>query len=292
MLPASLLALLFALPVLSEPTSLNDPFHDIAAQGKKEPEPPVCCLRPLTPLESPEEDVLLSFEEWKAKQLAGADAGTRSPPPPKPTPQSRVVDTAVADTVATDTNGAGPATAPLEHAERAEADAPYFRVPITDRFNYASTDCSARVHTAHASAKSTAAILSAKKDRYMLSPCAARDQFVVVELCDDIRIDTVQLANFEFFSGVFKDFTVSVAKRYPTEPEGWTVAGTYRAKNSRGVQVRPPLYALAACSWNVCCSLSTRPPHLQISTASFGSTFTRIMEMNTGVLCLFFESMA
>ena len=81
----------------------------------------------------------------------------------------------------------------------------------------------------------------------MLSPCGMSDggqQFVVVELCEDIRIDTVQLANFEFFSGVFKDFTVSVAKTY--NAEGWTVAGTYKAKNVRGVQVctiLPPLLA-------------------------------------------------
>jgi hypothetical protein len=74
----------------------------------------------------------------------------------------------------------------------------------------------------------------------MLSPCVApkaESQYVVVELCDDIRIDTVQLANYEFFSGVFKDFSVSVAKTYTTDPSGWIKAGTYRAKNVRGVQV-------------------------------------------------------
>ncbi|OSX57217.1 hypothetical protein POSPLADRAFT_1124549, partial [Postia placenta MAD-698-R-SB12] len=81
--------------------------------------------------------------------------------------------------------------------------------------------------------KSPSSILSSKKDRYMLSPCAEEKQFVVVELCDDIMIDTVQLANYEFFSGVFKDFTVSVAKTYTA---GWTYAGTYRAQNVRGVQ--------------------------------------------------------
>jgi hypothetical protein len=72
----------------------------------------------------------------------------------------------------------------------------------------------------------------------MLSPCGAKPQFVVVELCEDIRIDTVQLANFEFFSGVFREFTVSVAKTYAAaDAEGWTVVGTYVGKNVRGVQV-------------------------------------------------------
>jgi hypothetical protein len=45
---------------------------------------------------------------------------------------------------------------------------------------------------------------------------------VVVESCEDIWIDTErQLANFENFSGVFKEFTVSVSKTYvdPTDAE-------------------------------------------------------------------------
>lgn len=75
----------------------------------------------------------------------------------------------------------------------------------------------------------------------MLSPCNVNGpKFVVIELCDDIRIDTVQLANFEFFSGVFKEFSVSVAKTY--EVEAWVPVGTFRGKNVRGVQsFHPPL---------------------------------------------------
>jgi hypothetical protein len=56
---------------------------------------------------------------------------------------------------------------------------------------------------------------------------SVRRRVVVVELYDDIRIDTLQLANFKFFSGVFKEFSVSVVKTYvSTEAEGWTVVGT------------------------------------------------------------------
>jgi hypothetical protein len=65
---------------------------------------------------------------------------------------------------------------------------PSLRVPLTDRFNYASQDCSARVPLAHKASKSPAAILSSKRDKYMLSPCSAPDKYVVVELCDDIQI--------------------------------------------------------------------------------------------------------
>jgi Sad1 / UNC-like C-terminal len=63
----------------------------------------------------------------------------------------------------------------------------------------------------HPEARSASNILSSKRDRYKLS------------LCEEIRIDTVHLSNFEFFNGIFKEFTVSVAKTYAaTEAEGWT----------------------------------------------------------------------
>ncbi|KIY52441.1 hypothetical protein FISHEDRAFT_69860 [Fistulina hepatica ATCC 64428] len=224
------ISLVSALP----PTSPNDPLRTIALSAPRKPEQPVCCLRPLEPAEPVEEELFLSFEEWKTKQLAA---------------QVSTGDAAPNDSQEVDTPGYSPEK-PAEELSAVTADieletesvSPHFRVPLTDRFNYASLDCSARVHTSHRTAKSPSSILSSKRDKYMLSPCNAKgDQFVVVELCEDIRIDTVQLANFEFFSGVFKDFTVSVAKTYTTDPDGWAVAGTYRAKNVRGVQsFHPP----------------------------------------------------
>lgn len=192
--------------------------------------------------------MLLSFEEWKMKQTIVQE-------------KAKAKDTINRSTQAisggtSGESGNGSETAilspnvgsngeslDLEEVPKSpttEALSPHFRVPLVDRFNYASLDCSARVHMAHRSAKSTSSILSSKRDRYMLSPCNSpnkEQRFVVVELCEDIRIDTVQLANFEFFSGVFKDFQVSVAK---TQAEGWTNAGVYRAKNVRGVQVCLP----------------------------------------------------
>ena len=242
-----LLVFLFTFLVSSEPISPNDPFRAIVLQAPKVPEPPICCLKPLTPLEPVDDEALLSFEEWKTRQAAiqtSSDAKTK-----EGTNRS---------SLGANTNGNGSEPIPSLHdassslgsstteeaipEQRLEVS-PHFRVPLTDRFNYASLDCSARVHTTHRSAKSASSILSSKRDRYMLSPCNSSNEkkFVVVELCDDIRIDTVQLANFEFFSGVFKDFSVSVAKTYTTDVDGWTHVGTYKAKNVRGVQsFHPP----------------------------------------------------
>ncbi|KAI3621196.1 sad1-unc-like c-terminal [Moniliophthora roreri] len=241
-LPSTLVVLLLALPVFSVPSSPNDPFRAISTKVIREEEPPVCCLIPLPPLEPVEDDVLLSFEEWKVKQskegnmssLGSHVTATRNGNAESGTPLGEQ------DSSSSHSEGSEPLVSSVVDLEKVS---PHFQVPLTDRFNYASMDCSARVHTSHRSAKSPSAILSSKKDRYMLSPCNSpkENQFVVVELCDDIRIDTVQLANYEFFSGVFKDFTVSVAKTYTTSQEGWVNAGTYKAKNIRGVQsFHPP----------------------------------------------------
>ncbi|KAF9068596.1 UNC-like C-terminal-domain-containing protein [Rhodocollybia butyracea] len=241
-LPAALVTLVLASPVLSASSSPNDPFRAISAHV---PEPPVCCLIPLPATEQLEDEILLSFEEWKEKQALAKSSDKDKDPLSSSTPNLAQQNAGRDSTSSPGVDNMSSNSDILDLVSESdslspEKVSPHFQIPLTDRFNYASTDCSARVHLAHRSAKSPASILSSKRDRYMLSPCNSgkEDQFVVVELCEDIRIDTVQLANFEFFSGVFKDFTVSVAKTYK---EDFVSAGTYKAKNVRGVQsFHPP----------------------------------------------------
>src|SRR5690606_17520947 len=55
-----------------------------------------------------------------------------------------------------------------------------------------------------------------------------------LELCDDILVDTVVLANYEFFSSIFRTFRVSVSDRYPAKV--WKELGVFEARNTREVQ--------------------------------------------------------
>jgi hypothetical protein len=105
-----------------------------------------------------------------------------------------------------------------------------------ERFNYASFDCAATVLKTNAESKGSSAILVENKDSYMLNECAAANKFFIVELCDDILIDTVVLANFEFFSSIFRTFRVSVSDRYPMKPDKWRSLGVFEARNSRDIQ--------------------------------------------------------
>ncbi|KAJ1935507.1 hypothetical protein GGF37_005969, partial [Kickxella alabastrina] len=76
-------------------------------------------------------------------------------------------------------------------------------------------------------------------DQYMLNECSAQNKFVIVELCDDILIDTLVMGNYEFFSSTFKDTMVYVSDRYPPKNNTWTLLGHFQARNTRDAQVFP-----------------------------------------------------
>ncbi|KAK0099682.1 hypothetical protein ONS96_008179 [Cadophora gregata f. sp. sojae] len=105
-----------------------------------------------------------------------------------------------------------------------------------ERANYASFDVGATVLRTHSGAKNNKAILIENKDTYMLSECTVENKFVIIELSEDIWIDTVVLANYEFFSSMIRTFRVSVSDRYPVKIDKWKDIGTYEARNSREIQ--------------------------------------------------------
>ncbi|KAI0115001.1 UNC-like C-terminal-domain-containing protein [Daldinia grandis] len=105
-----------------------------------------------------------------------------------------------------------------------------------ERLSYASFDAGATVKKASPGAKNPKAILVENKDTYMLLECAMQNKFVIIELSDDILVDTVVIANFEFFSSMIRHFRVSVSDRYPVKLEKWKVLGTFEARNSRDIQ--------------------------------------------------------
>ncbi|KAH8430440.1 Sad1/UNC domain protein [Aspergillus melleus] len=105
-----------------------------------------------------------------------------------------------------------------------------------ERFNYASFDCAATVLKTNPECKGSSSVLIENKDSYMLNECRANNKFLILELCDDILVDTVVLANYEFFSSIFHTFRVSVSDRYPAKLDQWRELGIYEARNTREVQ--------------------------------------------------------
>jgi hypothetical protein len=102
--------------------------------------------------------------------------------------------------------------------------------PVAVQFgviNQASEDCGAQVSScdvehqhswfkvieSNKEAKHVGNILDTDKDSYMLNPCDVPSKYVVVELCDDILIDTIHFANLEIFSSTISEVRVSIADR-------------------------------------------------------------------------------
>lgn len=103
-----------------------------------------------------------------------------------------------------------------------------------NRFNYASIDCAAKIISTNDGAKDIKSILKDDKDTYLINKCSLQDQFIVIELCQDILVDLVEVGNFEFFSSNFKRLKLSVNDRY--EETNWKVLGEFVASNSRDLQ--------------------------------------------------------
>ncbi|XP_055591884.1 uncharacterized protein LOC129743763 isoform X2 [Uranotaenia lowii] len=99
--------------------------------------------------------------------------------------------------------------------------------------NYAAPDCGAKIIASNPEAQSTGSVLTAHKDEYLLNPCTSKIWFVV-ELCEPIQAERVELANFELFSSSPKEFSVSVSNRFPTRE--WSNVGQFVAKDERDVQ--------------------------------------------------------
>ncbi|XP_012159671.1 SUN domain-containing ossification factor isoform X2 [Ceratitis capitata] len=147
------------------------------------------------------------FSEWAQKQMEEAEKQQAK--------EQEEVNTSTQKKNLT--NGDGKRAAPLKMRNK----------------NYASPDCGAKIIASNADASNTGAVLSSSKDEYMLSPCGNRIWFVV-ELCEAIQAQKVELANFELFSSSPKNFTVAVSNRFPTRD--WSNVGRFIAEDKRSVQ--------------------------------------------------------
>lgn len=249
-------------PLESGSNELNQPLSPSSSNDTPEP-PSFRSHEAVSPPETPEDSPIdvakfLSFEEWKAQNLAKVGQSSdsfseRGAREPRKAPGNTAVLDALGDEIELDfgfgNSGSSPGTIRVSgSAATPSAVAPGGEVGIPtrskdagktckERFNYASFDCAATVHKHNKEAKGGNSILLENKEAYMLNQCEAKEKFFIVELCEDILVDTIVLANFEFFSSVFKEIRVSVSDRYPVKANGWKVLGTYLAKNTRDVQV-------------------------------------------------------
>lgn len=103
--------------------------------------------------------------------------------------------------------------------------------------NYASPDCGSKLLTANPEASHASKVIHANKDEYLLNKCRDKTWFVI-ELCESIRPQKFDIANFELFSNLPKDIHVLASHRYPSRD--WTPLARARGQEgNRAVQSFP-----------------------------------------------------
>lgn len=131
-------------------------------------------------------------------------------------------------------------------------------VESLDRVNYASASDGAKVLAANRDAKGISNVLNENKDTYMISPCAS-DKWLVMELSQEAAVDSIVIANFEFYSSSLREFELLGTQEHPQftkegkDPiknfEGgveWIHLGSFEApKNLR----KPHLFTISEPAW-------------------------------------------
>lgn len=103
--------------------------------------------------------------------------------------------------------------------------------------NYASPDCGSKLMIANPEALHSSKVIQSNKDEYMLNKCRDKIWFII-ELCESIRPQKFDIANFELFSNLPKDIQVFGSHRYPTRD--WTnLSRAVGQEGNRGVQSFP-----------------------------------------------------
>lgn len=183
---------------------------------------------------------LISFEEWKrSKAVMEDDVGTVGEDERQDIPQAQPSASTSNDIVQPEKTD----SMPLNGSKSANGSTEVQKVVTShSKYNYASPDCSARIHSSSPQTQHATGLLHKSRDRYMLTPCKADQHWVIVELCDEIRMEAFEVSVWEFFSGVVREFRVSVGAEEESE---WEEVGLFTGKNVRGAQVSKRLSAQA-----------------------------------------------
>lgn len=118
---------------------------------------------------------------------------------------------------------------------RAQANSPTHQgqVSVRQRNNFASVNCGAKVVAFNREAQNAKEILSENKDAYMLNPCRARI-WVIIQLCERIRVESVELASFELFARLPTKFRLSATEEF----DAAQVSGDPELSGSNGIRLK------------------------------------------------------
>jgi hypothetical protein len=108
------------------------------------------------------------------------------------------------------------------------------KVIAKSKFNYASLECAAQIIACSENCSKAKAILNLNKDQYAsFKTFSNQTSFLIVQLCHEIQIEQISLANYEFFSGTFEKFQLFASEAPDQE---WIALGEFDLQLSKQLQ--------------------------------------------------------
>ena len=185
-----------------------------------------------------------SFEEWKEMKLkempeSASSTSSQNPTPTQQSANQNQLNQQIKQQQQQQQQNIKKQTNNIESSEKQQQEEPV--VVVSRRKNYAGLDCGAKIIENNPESSNPSHILTESKDDYMLNSCSAKVWFVI-ELCEPIKINEIELANFELFSNVPRQFRVYTSERYiksSANNYNWPakyLLGTFEAANTRTIQ--------------------------------------------------------
>ncbi len=95
-------------------------------------------------------------------------------------------------------------------------------------------DSGAKLLASSRNTQKAKSILQVDPDRYVVADCGTDPTWLIIQLSEDIVLDTFSLANLEHYSTGFRDFQLLGSSKYPTDK--WILLGNFRLAKSHGIQ--------------------------------------------------------
>ncbi|KAI0566103.1 SUN domain containing protein [Gracilaria domingensis] len=105
-------------------------------------------------------------------------------------------------------------------------------------FNFASADAGARVLGYSEGVVGAKNVLIGSVDKYLLAPCDNNglmgSRWIDLELSEDVILESIETANFEYYSSSARKVAVLGASSYP--PKRWNILGVFNFRNVKSIQ--------------------------------------------------------
>ena len=98
--------------------------------------------------------------------------------------------------------------------------------------NFASDECGAKIVGHSEEIEHPENVINTNHDQYLLNSCD-KPSYFIIELCENIKIQHLELESFELYSGTPSKFSVYTADKLTEDFKLWEKYGSFQARSQK-----------------------------------------------------------